>query len=180
MLIWTMQTIFISVIFIFIVHNLYGFFKNTLTVPKIKDLVNLPSQNYENMFNILNKTHSSNTNYNSNHNTNPKPNDYDILPTNLSASENPYNLNTSSNSSNSSNIDELNVNQEKKRFEPSLSMKNELKNFFKKKMDSNTTSNKALNNSNNSNNSNDSFSKLQNLDFALANDSSSSSSYSNF
>ena len=173
MLIWTMQTIFISVIFIFIVHNLYGFFKNTLTVPKIKDLVNLPSQNYENMFNILNKTHSSNSNSNSN----PNPNDYDILPTNLSASENPYNLNTNSNSS---NIDELNVNQEKKRFEPSLSMKNELKNFFKKKMDSNTTSNKTFNNSNNSINSNDSFSKLQNLDFALANDSSSSSSYSNY
>ena len=32
-----------------------NFFKSTLTVPKIKDLVNTPTQKYENMYNIINK-----------------------------------------------------------------------------------------------------------------------------
>ena len=36
-------------------HNLIGFFKSTLTVPKIKDLVNAPAQKYENIFNALAK-----------------------------------------------------------------------------------------------------------------------------
>ena len=35
------------------VHNLIGFFKSTLTVPKIKDLVTTPNQKYENMFNVM-------------------------------------------------------------------------------------------------------------------------------
>jgi len=32
---------------------LIEFFKSTLTVPKIKDLVNSPSQKYQNMFNVM-------------------------------------------------------------------------------------------------------------------------------
>jgi hypothetical protein len=45
------------------VHNLIGFFKSTLTVPKVKDLVNAPVQKYEDIFNVLSnsKTISSNT-----------------------------------------------------------------------------------------------------------------------
>jgi len=38
---------------IFLVHHLILFFKSTLTVPKIKDLVNAPAQKYENIYNIL-------------------------------------------------------------------------------------------------------------------------------
>ena len=41
------------------VHHLINFFKSTLTVPKIKDLVNTPTQKYENMYNIIQK--NSNT-----------------------------------------------------------------------------------------------------------------------
>ena len=37
-----------------VVHHLINFFKNTLTVPKIKDLVNSQNQKYENIYNTLN------------------------------------------------------------------------------------------------------------------------------
>lgn len=44
----------ISFIFIYLIHYLLTFFKSTLTVPKIKDLVNTPTQKYEEMYNIIN------------------------------------------------------------------------------------------------------------------------------
>jgi len=59
MLFWTIQTTIISIILIFLMHNLFYFFKTTLTVPKIKDLVNAPAQKYENIYNTLNKQGSS-------------------------------------------------------------------------------------------------------------------------
>jgi hypothetical protein len=54
MLFWIIQTTILSIILIFLVHYLIEFFKSTLTVPKIKDLVNSPTQKYENMFNVIN------------------------------------------------------------------------------------------------------------------------------
>jgi hypothetical protein len=53
MLSWIIQITVISTILIFLVHHLINFFKSTLTVPKIKDLVNTPTQKYENMYNII-------------------------------------------------------------------------------------------------------------------------------
>ena len=53
MLSWIIQITIISIILIFLVHHLINFFKSTLTVPKIKDLVNTSTQKYENMFNII-------------------------------------------------------------------------------------------------------------------------------
>lgn len=53
MLAWLIQISIISIVFIFIVHNLIGFFKSTLTVPKIKDLVNTPSQKYQDIFDTI-------------------------------------------------------------------------------------------------------------------------------
>jgi len=53
MLYWIIQTTIISFILIYLVHHLFNFFKSTLTVPKIKDLVNAPTQKYENIFNVL-------------------------------------------------------------------------------------------------------------------------------
>ena len=44
---------------IFLVHHLLLFFKSTLTVPKIKDLVNAPQKKYEHIYNILSKDSSS-------------------------------------------------------------------------------------------------------------------------
>lgn len=52
---WILQITIISIIFIFLVHHLIDFFKSTLTIPKIKDLVDSPSQKYKNIFNQLSK-----------------------------------------------------------------------------------------------------------------------------
>ena len=53
MLIWSIQTIILSIILIFLVHHLIVFFKNTLTIPKIKDLVNSPIEKYKNMYDVI-------------------------------------------------------------------------------------------------------------------------------
>ena len=55
MLSWIIQATIISIVLIFLVHHLFNFFKSTLTVPKIKDLVNTPTQKYDNMFSIISK-----------------------------------------------------------------------------------------------------------------------------
>ena len=54
MIFLTLKTIFISLLLIALIHYLYGFFKNTLTVPKVKDLVNKPAQRYNQMFASIN------------------------------------------------------------------------------------------------------------------------------
>ena len=48
---WTV----ISLILIMLVHYLYSFFKTTLTVPKIKDLVNRPADAYKEMYETIEK-----------------------------------------------------------------------------------------------------------------------------
>ena len=69
MLSWVIQISLISIIFIFLVHHLIMFFKSTLTVPKIKDLVNSSNQKYQNIFDTL-----------SNNYTNDFYTDIDLLP----------------------------------------------------------------------------------------------------
>ena len=64
MLLWIIQMSIISIILIFVVQNLIYFFKSTLTVPKIKDLVNSPQQKYEAMFNIISSSSSSSSSNN--------------------------------------------------------------------------------------------------------------------
>lgn len=61
---WVLQVTVISLCFIAVVHYLYIFFKTTLTVPKVKDLVNRPQQQYEELFKGI-------TNMNMNANSNP-------------------------------------------------------------------------------------------------------------
>jgi len=82
MLLWITQITIISIILIFLVHYLINFFKSTLTVPKIKDLVNSPSQKYENMYNIIKNSSEPNLNLIPNQNSNINS-DYtliDLLP----------------------------------------------------------------------------------------------------
>jgi hypothetical protein len=62
MLTWIIQITIISIVLIFLVHHLINFFKSTLTVPKIKDLVNAPTQKYKNMYNIINNSEKSYSN----------------------------------------------------------------------------------------------------------------------
>lgn len=98
MLTWIIQISLISIIFIFLVHHLLVFFKSTLTVPKIKDLVNSPNQKYKNIYDTIS------------HNSYSKEyTDIDLLPS-----------------------DDF-VNNE------SATMKNELKSFLKKQLNSDTT-----------------------------------------
>jgi len=75
MLAWIIQMSLISIIFIFLVHHILMFFKTTLTVPKIKDLVNSPNQKYQNIYDTI---------ANNDSNTNASANSYtaiDLLPT---------------------------------------------------------------------------------------------------
>ena len=116
MLSWIIQNTIISIIIIFLVHYLFNFFKTTLTVPKIKDLVNTPNKKYENMFNVISK---KNTDNNNSYSDNNSYTDIDLLP-NLDSSDTDTitNINTSINSKNMN----------------SDSMKNELKSFLKKQL----------------------------------------------
>jgi hypothetical protein len=63
MLPWVIQFTIISIILIFLVHHLINFFKSTLTVPKIKDLVNTPSQKYETMYNVIKNSSEATSNH---------------------------------------------------------------------------------------------------------------------
>lgn len=56
MLSWIIQIFLISIIFIFLIHNILLYFKSTLTVPKIKDLVNTSNQKYQNIYDVINNT----------------------------------------------------------------------------------------------------------------------------
>jgi len=52
MFFWCIRMILLSILFIFLVHYLIHFFKSTLTVPKIKDMLHTQKQ-YEDIFHIL-------------------------------------------------------------------------------------------------------------------------------
>ena len=94
MLSWILQISIISIIFIFLVHHLLCFFKTTLTVPKMKDLVNSPVKKYQDIFDTISNT-NSNTNLNSNTNFNKYlPSDGDYTDINLLPTEN-MNVNSS-------------------------------------------------------------------------------------
>ena len=130
MLSWIIQISIVSIIFIFLVHHLIGFFKSTLTVPKIKDLVNSPSQKYQYMFDTISKSGQSFSDYNdTNTNANTNTNSYtaiDLLPT-----ESQTNLN------NSNFILDIPTKD---------AMKDELKSFLKKQMNTSGNSNDFLSN----------------------------------
>ena len=136
MLSWILQITIISIVLIFLVHYLFNFFKSTLTVPKIKDLVNSPTQKYENMFNIITKNNSKTRNKKDYNDDNTFNND-----------NNDNNDNDNNDNNNEYTLTDLLPTQETK-----TDMKNELKNFLKKQMNptndvnniNNTTSISAL------------------------------------
>lgn len=115
MLSWVIQITVISIILIFLVHHLINFFKSTLTVPKIKDLVNTPNKKYENMYKIIQNNLKNNSN-----NFEIKQNSSEI-----SSLNNDYTL-----------IDLL-----PKPVDEGSSMKNELKSFLKKQLHSSSNTN---------------------------------------
>ncbi len=47
MLLWIFQQIVISLVVIVLIHSIYRFLQNNLTTPKVRDLVNKPTNIYE-------------------------------------------------------------------------------------------------------------------------------------
>jgi hypothetical protein len=80
MLSWIIQITIISLILIFLVHHLVNFFKSTLTVPKIKDLVNTPNKKYENMYGIIHNTSNNSDNSNTSNVIVDEYNIVDLIP----------------------------------------------------------------------------------------------------
>lgn len=83
MLSWIIQISIISIIFIFLVHHLISFFKSTLTVPKIKDLVNSPIKKYQGIFDTISNANSKkiDTSFDSSYLNTNSYTDIDLLPT---------------------------------------------------------------------------------------------------
>ena len=117
MFIYTFQIILISLVLIILGHYLYNFFKDTLTIPKTKDLVN--SKQYQEIIDII-----KNNDYLKN-----IPNTSNV--TNVSNNENgstsiqdiPNSNSEGFKKQNSDIINNLNIDKNE--------MKNELKNFLK-------------------------------------------------
>ncbi len=59
MLLWCIQWVTVSLLLIVLVHYLYSFFKSTLTIPKIKDLVNKPAERYNEIYTTIQNGKSS-------------------------------------------------------------------------------------------------------------------------
>lgn len=76
MLYWIIQTIILSLLFIFLVHNLIILLKDNLTVPKVKDLVNSNKQKYENIYNVINSSQNISQNISQNANINNLNDEY--------------------------------------------------------------------------------------------------------
>lgn len=55
MIFWIIQQTIISIVLIISVHYIYVFFKDNLTIPKTKDLVNKPSEQYKKIYKSLNE-----------------------------------------------------------------------------------------------------------------------------
>ena len=60
MIFWILQQIIISIILISSIHYIIVYFKKNLTVPKTKDLVKKPQDDYKQMFETSNNTKTTN------------------------------------------------------------------------------------------------------------------------
>lgn len=117
MLYWTFQVILFSIIFILLVHHIIDFLKSTLTVTKVKDLVNTRNQKYENIYNVV-----------SNNNQINQPSQETTQQATQQANQFNYSL------------EDLLPKPEP----PEQNMKSELKNFLKSQLNNDTTEISAL------------------------------------
>ena len=126
----------ISIAVIAIIHYLYNFFKDNLTSPKIKDFVDVPTQQYNDIYNTI--KHSSSTSQ-------------DVKSTssnmnNNNVDQNPYTIknvgnivsNENMNINNNMDINSINDNQSQSQnlgfiaqYKPEQEMQNELRAFVK-------------------------------------------------
>jgi hypothetical protein len=117
---WIIQITVISIILIFLVHHLINFFKSVLTVPKIKDLVNSPNEKYKNIYDTISHNNYRRDYGNHLENDNDRDANININKINYTLEDIlPPNTNTTSITNASAH---------------SNKMKNELKNFIKKQL----------------------------------------------
>ena len=55
MVLWILFISLLSFTFIYIVHNIFLFFRSTLTTPKIKDYIHSPTRSYDEIYQTLQK-----------------------------------------------------------------------------------------------------------------------------
>lgn len=122
---WIIQISIISIIFIYLVNHLITFFKSTLTIPKIKDLINTSNQKYQNIYDTI--SHNQNDHSYTSIDLLPKTSVYNVE-NNIGENNNGEN-NIGGNNIGENNIGESNVGNN--------SMKNELKSFLKKQLNDN-------------------------------------------
>jgi cobalamin biosynthesis protein CobT len=142
MLFYILKIIIISLILILILHNLYICLINTLTVPKIKDLIDTPNKKYQEIFEKINNdinnsneigenyNQNCNENYNNNENYNENYNNNENYNENYNNNEN-YNGNYNENFNNNQNenLEKYNT-SDMTPIWTSSDMKNELINFI--------------------------------------------------
>ena len=113
-------SVVVSIIIIFVIHNIFEYFKSTLTTPKIKDLINKPKSEYERINRIINSSQNG-----SSTSINDLPNISDFI----SDGQNTTNT-TNTNTTNTTNTNNTNTNINGNNFDPD-NIKSELKDFFK-------------------------------------------------
>tara|TARA_B100000902_G_C27105399_1_gene810891 strand:- start:555 stop:917 length:363 start_codon:yes stop_codon:yes gene_type:complete len=62
MIFWTIQQIILSVVVIACAHYIYVYFKNNLTVPKTKDLVKKPIEQYKEIYQSISQNSQNSDN----------------------------------------------------------------------------------------------------------------------
>jgi hypothetical protein len=118
---WIIQISIISIIFIYLVNHLIIFFKSTLTIPKIKDLINTSNQKYQNIYDTI--SHNSSGQSYTSIDLLPKTNDKNVNDINENG------INDNGINDNGINVNGINVGKN--------SMKNELKSFLKRQLNNN-------------------------------------------
>ena len=131
----------ISIAVIAIIHYLYNFFKDNLTSPKIKDFVDVPTQQYNDIYNTI--KHSSSTSQdinitkaNTSNNNGVDQNPYTIK--NVGNVVSNENMNITNNNMDINGINDINDNQSQSQnlgfiaqYKPEQEMQNELRAFVK-------------------------------------------------
>ena len=130
----------ISIAVIAIIHYLYNFFKDNLTSPKIKDFVDVPTQQYNDIYNTIKHSSSTSqdvksTSSNMNNNNNVDQNPYTIKNVGNIVSNENMNIN---NNMDINGINDINDNQSQSQnlgfiaqYKPEQEMQNELRAFVK-------------------------------------------------
>lgn len=57
-----LKSLVLSILFIFVVHNIIYFFRENLTIPKTKDLVTITEKKYDEIYNLMKRSSVYNNN----------------------------------------------------------------------------------------------------------------------